>query len=565
MTELATARLLQFARKLQHASSFTELLVAAREEASATLGYEHVWLMVADDEDAEELKLIDIAGDQREVVWQVAPTLKVKGDRFLETLMSSDEPVIIPDARSDPRTNKEIVERLQNRTLINIPLRLVDKPFGIFGLGTFGDEGCRDVNDSEVSYLVGMASQLSVAASRIRFLEERANALNERQELERRILQIQKLESLGMLAGGIAHDFNNLLTVITASASLAGENSPDAQSQQELRAILAATKRASDLTRQLLAMSREQELTLRPLDMNGQLGQLVELARRVIPENISIDLIPGRALPLVEGDASQIDQVFMNLFLNARDAMPSGGRLTIETEQVVVNSHYTQTHPWAKPGRYVLATVTDTGMGMPREVADRVFEPFFTTKAQRAGTGLGLAVAYGIVRQHGGMLHCYSEVGVGTSFKVYLPALTRLASAVGTKLQSPPERGSERILVAEDDEQVRGVITRILERAGYAVTVVEDGDAAWRAVNNEAFDLLILDMVMPGMQSREVIERVQALRPSLRVLLTSGYSSGSNISALAQRTGLELLRKPFDPDQVLLAVRQALDVRVERE
>jgi two-component system, cell cycle sensor histidine kinase and response regulator CckA len=286
---------------------------------------------------------------------------------------------------------------------------------------------------------------------------------------------------------------------------------------------------------------------------------LVQLARRILPENIRLDLIEAARLPLVEGDASQLDQVFMNLFINARDAMPDGGRLTVETEQVLVNGAYTESHPWAKAGRYVLVTVTDTGVGMSREVLERVFEPFFTTKAARSGTGLGLAVAYGIVRQHRGMLHCYSELGVGTTFKIYLPAGSRLAAAVGTKLQNAVRHGTERLLVAEDDELVRGVLLRILNGAGYQVTGVDSGDAACRAAAKGEFDLVILDMVMPGMPCREVIHRLRALRSELPILLSSGYAAGDNVATLVKEEGLELLSKPYDPDQVLRAVRAVLD------
>ncbi|MFZ5889670.1 MAG: ATP-binding protein [Myxococcota bacterium] len=559
MVDLTASRLLQFARRLQHASTFTHLLNCAADEAQEALGFKHVWFMVADDEDANELRLIQVAGDRSEVVWEVAPTLKVKGDRFLEAILAADEPVVILDARTDPRTDKAIVEKLQNRTLINIPLRLLEKPLGVFGLGTFGDEGCRQVSDAQLSHMVGMASQISVAASRIRYLENQARALKERRDLERRIHQIQKLESLGMLAGGIAHDFNNLLTVIMASAALAEQCTLDPAGLAEIKAVLGAAKRASDLTRQLLAMSREQELLLKPIDLNAQLSQLLELARRILPENIGIDIIQAHGLPLIEGDSSQIDQVFMNLFVNARDAMQDGGRLTIETEQVVVNGRYTEAHPWARAGRYVLVTVTDTGSGMPREVLDRVFEPFFTTKGNRKGTGLGLAVAYGIVRQHRGMLHCYSEVGVGTTFKVYLPAVERLATEVGSKLQPMPVLGEEHILVAEDDELVRGVAVRILERAGYRVVAVEDGEAACRAISRDKFDLILLDVVMPGMPCRDVIERIFTFAPRARILLSSGYTAGANVAALTELTGFELLRKPYDPDQMLLAVRRTLD------
>jgi GAF domain-containing protein len=285
MSEPNLNRLLAFARRLQHAASFPELLETARDEVRDATGYEHVWLMVSDrdDEDVAELRLIEISGERRELVWDVAPVLPVKGDPFLEELLASDAPVVIPDARTDPRTNKAMVEALQNRTLINVPLYLLDKPFGLFGVGTFGDEGCRPPGDATLSYLVGMSSQIAVAASRLRYLEGRARAEKERLELERRMARVQQLESLGTLAGGVAHDFNNLLTVIIASAAIAEREVSDPGPLGEIRSVLGAATRASELTRQLLAMSRSQELTLRALDLNAQLAQLLDLARRVLP------------------------------------------------------------------------------------------------------------------------------------------------------------------------------------------------------------------------------------------------------------------------------------------
>jgi len=384
-------------------------------------------------------------------------------------------------------------------------------------------------------------------------------AEKEKQDLERRLIQIQRLESLGMLAGGIAHDFNNLLTVIIASAALANQQATEPSLVADLEAILGAAKRGKELTQQLLAMSRAQPLNLVTLDLNSLLRKLLELARRILPETIAIDFIEAVGLPYTEGDSSQIDKVFMNLFVNARDAMQDGGRLTIETEQVVINGKYTETHPWAKPGRYILTTVTDTGTGIPREVMERIFEPFFTTKGSRAGTGLGLATVYGIVRQHRGMVQCYSEVGVGTSFKIYLPVVEKLASAVGTKLQRTVPTGHERLLLAEDDDQVRAVAVKILEKAGYLVTAVENGDAACRVLAEAPFDLLILDVVMPGMPCREVIARARVLRPDIPILLSSGYTATGNVGLLREEVGLKLLRKPYDPDRMLHTVRAALD------
>jgi signal transduction histidine kinase/ActR/RegA family two-component response regulator len=555
---ISLERLLAFARALQPITSMGELLDVALEEVRDTTGYGHAWLMVKDDEQDATLRLLEVSGARRADIWERAPVIPIKGDPFIEQLLQSRAPMVIEDARQDPRTNKAIVERLQNRTLINIPLLLLDVPFGVFGIGTFGEEGCRAPTTDQLNYLSGMVSQISVAASRIRWQESKARSASEKLQLERRLAQVQKLESLGLLAGGIAHDFNNLLTVIIASARMAQDLIDSADARAEVSEVLEAAERARTLTKQLLAMSRSQGLQLEPLELNELLRRLLQMMRRVLPETVSVDLIQGRSLPLVEGDPAQLEQVFMNLLINARDAMASGGRVTIETEQVLVNGHYTETHPWAKPGRYVLITVTDTGTGMAKEVLDRIFEPFFTTKGTRAGTGLGLAVSYGIVRQHEGMLHCYSELKVGTSFKVYLPVAQRLASAVGSKIRPAVLPGTGYILLAEDDDGVRAVATRILERGGYRVKSVASGNAACVAAASETFDLVLLDVVMPGLSCRETVQRIRELRPETLILLSSGYTAGEAVTQLMEQTGLGLLRKPYDPDQMLLTVGAAL-------
>jgi signal transduction histidine kinase len=553
--------LLAFARKLLPAATFADLLGVAREEARAATGYDHAWFMVADEENPHELKLIEYSGVKHALVWEIVPVLKVTGDRFLEEIVRSDVPIVIVDARTDPRTNKEMVEALQNRTLINIPLRLLDKPLGVFGLGTFGDEGCRAPTPEQLDYLVGMASHISVAAGRIRFIEAKLRAEKDRQDMERRLAQVQKLESLGLLAGGIAHDFNNLLTVILSGANLVLDAATDSVMREDVAAVIAAGERARQLTRQLLAMSRDQDLRLQPTDVNVALTALLTLVRRLLPENVEIDFIAGTELPLVEADQSQLDQVFMNLCINARDAMPDGGRITIETEQVVINGAFAQTHPWAKRGRYVLITLTDTGIGMSRAVVERIFEPFFTTKDEHVGTGLGLAVSYGIVRQHGGILQCYSEPGVGTTFKVYLSATERLASQVGMKLAArvPHACANERILVAEDDAAVRDIAVRILSRGNYEVVAAASGAAACELALHQEFDLVLLDVVMPGMPCREVVERLRQLRPGLPILLASGYAAGESLAELSRDTDVEFLRKPYDPDGLLRTIRRLLD------
>lgn len=559
-----STRLLAFARNLQRSTHFGDLLDVVAAEVKEALQYNHAWLFVSDEEPVQTLRLLAVTGKSSSDIWTHAPVLTLKGDVMLEEILAGDVPVVVEDARNDPRTDKRIVAQLGNRSIINVPLRLLDKPFGALGLGTFGDEGCRLPTADQLDYVIGMAGQISVAASRIIYLQGKARTEREKQDLERRLMQVQRLESLGMLAGGIAHDFNNLLTVILSGAGLA-KFSLGSEVDEDLNAVISAAERGRDLTRQLLAMSHGQDLSLKPLEVNGRLSAMIELLRRVFPASIQIDLIQGAQLPLIQGDESQLDQVFMNLCVNARDAMTSGGLLTIETQQVVVNGNYTRTHPWAKSGRYVLVTVTDTGIGMPPEIAERVFEPFFTTKSDRAGTGLGLAVVYGIVRQHAGMIQCYSEPGVGTTFKVYLPVLARSADQVGTAILGAVPSGGENVLVAEDDPAVRQVAIRILQSGGYNVTATDSGAAACAAADRDPFDIVLLDVVMPGMACQETIARLRTLRPNIRFLLASGYTAETNVVSLLREEVHEFLRKPYDPDGLLRAVRRVLDGRsVER-
>ena len=425
---LGGSRLLVFARRLQGAVDFAGLTAFVAEEVRDALGYDNAWLSVFTDDRLREARVLTVTGPAEQDVWKHATVIPVDGDWMMEQIAKGDRVVVIEDALTDPRVNHAIVDQLRNRTIINVPLRFIDRPLGAMGLGTFGDEGSRPPSEAELEYLIAMAAHVSVAAARIRFTEERAQAAADRLDIERRLAHRQRLESLGLLAGGVAHDFNNLLLVMRSTATLfEAEPGLSEQGRAAVAMLFDAVERARDLTRQLLALGRRQELRLAPLDLNARSRKLATLLRRVLPTSIAIDVIEGPHLPLVSADETQIDQILLNLCLNARDAMPRGGRLTIETEPVVVDGEYVEAHPWSRPGRYVLLTVTDTGTGIAPELLDRVFEPFFTTKSEGQGSGLGLAIVYGVVRQHEGMVHCLSEPGVGTTFKVYLPSLEREA------------------------------------------------------------------------------------------------------------------------------------------
>lgn len=376
---------------------------------------------------------------------------------------------------------------------------------------------------------------------------------------ESQLRHAQKMEAVGQLAGGIAHDFNNLLLAILANTELARTGDPTpAEVDEHLGEIEGSARRAADLTKQLLAFSRRQSLHPVPVDLNRLIGGLMKMLRRLLPENISIDSIPGHDLSSVSADAGQLEQVIVNLCVNARDAMVRGGRLTIETENILVSARYCELHPWAKPGRYVLLSVTDTGVGMVASVRERAFEPFFTTKGHQ-GTGLGLATVYGIVQQHGGMVHLYSEPGVGTTFKIYLPADARLVSDVGDEREPLPPRGVETILVAEDAEPVRRAVVSTLQRAGYRTIAVSTGVEAVQLLreSSEPVHLALLDLIMPDLGGTETWAQLQQLRPNLRVLFASGYADERSRERLP--AGTELLEKPFRMEELLRRIRSKLD------
>jgi signal transduction histidine kinase/CheY-like chemotaxis protein len=546
--------LLAFARELQRAATFVEVLDVARAEVRDAIGFDHAWLCVADDEDAREVRMLGYSGSRQDLVWEVAPRIPVAGDPMMEEIFAAEGPVIVEDARTDPRTNKDIVAALGNRTIVNVPLRMLERPLGAFGCGTFGDEGVRIPSTEQIEYLVSMCSQIAVAAARIRFAEHRRAAEREKRELETRLFRAQKLESLGLLAGGIAHDFANLLTVILTSSSLASARSQDPLVTEELTAITGAAERGALLTRQLLAISRTHPIALQAVDLGERLRSLASLLHRILPERIALELSDDGEPPLAQGDPSQLDQVLMNLCINARDAMPGGGVLRIRTEVVPADP---AAPAGDNPGPWVAISVTDSGSGMPPHVVERVFEPFFTTKPDRVGTGLGLAVVFSIVRQHNGSVTCTSTPGEGTTFRVLLP-LARDRDLFVPLPAFSPRQGTGRILIADDDVDIRETVGRILDSAGYSTLTVADGNEACAAVRTEPFDLAFLDVIMPGPTCHELVKRLRAIRPQLRVLLSSGYAAEADVLRLAQEECSGLLVKPFAFAELMRAVRDAM-------
>jgi PAS domain S-box-containing protein len=390
--------------------------------------------------------------------------------------------------------------------------------------------------------------------------------VSERRVLEQQLRQSQKMEAVGRLAGGIAHDFNNLLMVISGYSEFLLERlGPEPALRSPAQEIASAAERASSLTRQLLAFSRKQMLVPRILDLNGIVTENLKMLTRMIGEDIDLVMVPHADLGAVRADAGQIEQVIMNLAVNARDAMPSGGKLTIETSNVTMDEEYARFHAPLHPGDYVMLAISDTGAGMDAETQSHIFEPFFTTKGPK-GTGLGLSTVYGIVKQSGGFIWVYSELGKGTTFKVYLPRVPypgeRLAPPVTAVVEThKPEPGTETILLVEDEANLRYLARQFLEKQGYRVIEAADGAVAMQIVvaHEGVIHLLLTDVIMPGMNGRELAQRVSEIRPNVKVLYMSGYTENVIGHNGTLDAGVRLLQKPFNLRDLKDKVREVLD------
>ena len=414
----------------------------------------------------------------------------------------------------------------------------------------------------------GTVVSVDVSGSLVRMGEESRilailRDVTERQRLEALLLQSQKMESVGRLAGGVAHDFNNLLGVITGYGDLLlreiGEGHPSHKRVVEIRK---AADRAAALTRQLLAFSRKQVLHLRVLDLNGVVSGIETMLRRLIGEHIELITVRQPGLGRVKADPGQVEQVIANLVVNARDAMPNGGKLIIETGNVELDDLYAAARPDARPGPHVMLAVSDTGHGMDAETLSHMFEPFFTTKGLGQGTGLGLSTVYGIVRQVGGQVMVYSEPGRGTSFKIYLPRLEQETDdAPAPALPGPAPKGSETVLLVEDEHALRVLIHEVLRGAGYRILQGATPEEALAVAAGHAgsIDLVLTDVILPSMSGRQMADALRVLRPETRALFMSGYTDDAISHHGILESGTHFMEKPFTSDALLRKVREVLD------
>ena len=433
-------------------------------------------------------------------------------------------------------------------------------PF-IFVSGTIGEErAIESLKGGATDYVV--KGRLGGLVTKVRRALREMSDREHKRKLEQELRQAQKMEAIGRLAGGVAHDFNNLLTVISGYARLAlGRGAGDDPVAEDLREVIRAAEGAASLTRQLLTFSRRQVVAPVVLNLNQRVVEMTKMLHRIIGEDVELVTRLDPALAHVRADPGQVEQVIMNLAVNSRDAMPGGGRLTIETANVTLDEEAARAHPEAPTGSHIVLAVSDTGTGMTPETKAHLFEPFFTTKEQGKGTGLGLSTVYGIVRQSGGSVEVESELGKGTTFRIRFPKVDeRVDAGKGTRVYTRPPMGSETVLLVEDSDSLRRLVLHVLQKQGYTVLPTSDGEEGLKVGEEHAgpIHLLVTDVVMPRMSGTELATRLMKSRADLRVLYMSGY---------IERTGLELgsedgkcsfISKPFTPDELARKVREVL-------
>jgi two-component system cell cycle sensor histidine kinase/response regulator CckA len=429
------------------------------------------------------------------------------------------------------------------------------------------EEAIRHAHDELEERVQARTAELSSTNEELqREIRDRKQAEEQKKKLETQLLHAQKMEAIGTLAGGIAHDFNNLLQAISGYTQLLlmRKNSGDPD-YGKLEVIQASTLKASELTKQLLIFSRKVESKLKPMDLNHEVMQVCKILQRTIPRMITIDLKLLESLKVINADSGQLEQILMNLGVNARDAMADGGSLTFQTENVHLDRGYTTSMLGATSGEYVLLTVTDTGHGMDKETLQHIFEPFYTTKEAGKGTGLGLAIVYGIVQNHKGYIEVDSRPGVGTTFRIYFPVLYAAGTekAVEANIQKEPPRGRERILIVDDEKTVLDIGRDLLNQYGYETILADGGEKAIEIYRKEKdrIDLVILDLIMPGMGGQKCFQELLSINPNIKIIISTGASAEEQVRQAFHSHPVGFISKPYQLRDMLEKVREVLDAK----
>jgi len=548
--------LLEVSRQLSKIQPVESLLATISEACGRLLDSESVGFRRVE---GEELVLAGSWGDAKEVL--ITSRLKF-GESLAGRVAVGGEPLLVADLANDRRVtaaHRESCSRRGYRAMLAVPVKVGERVVGVLTILSRRPEGfCAE----DLIIATAFAAQAAVALENSRLYHETQRAYEELAQSQDQLAQAGKMEAIGHLAGGVAHDFNNLLMVIMGRTELLLNDLDATDPKRSSAKVIEQTAlRAADLTRQLLAFSRKQVLNPVVLDLNAVVSKMGEMLRRLIGEDIALVTVLGSALGHAKADPGQIEQIIMNLAVNARDAMPEGGRLTLETANVDLDAGYARKHVGARPGPHVMLALSDTGIGMDAQTQARIFEPFFTTKGPRKGTGLGLAMVYGIVKQSGGNIWVYSEPGKGASFKIYLPRIEEPIddSHAGSSLPAPVH-GVETVLLVEDEDTVRDLTRDILEAHGYTVLEARHGAEALRISEQHsgAIDLMLTDVVMPEMGGREVAERLAVRRPETKVLYMSGYTDSAVVHHGVLDASTAFLQKPFSATVLVRKLREIL-------
>lgn len=536
--------LLQLSRSLHGVQSIEELMQRVRASVVANTRYTKAYVHLIHP-DGKTFEIVGYVMPNMDLVRQRMKTIDVSGDKLIQMAERAKEPIVVDDLRLHPLADQKQVEFFGNRTSICIPLYDADAKIGPLIIPTYADEGVKPPTADELEFLIQMGSLVAVVIGRLR-------AETAQREAEGRAAKIERMQSLGRMAGEVAHDFNNLLVSILTNVDLAVEELGAHPSRELLEDVREAAVRASKLTRQLLAFSRGQVLNKRSVAIDEMVASLKRLLDPMMPKHVRLAVKVHPLLGEVLVDADQLERAVMNLVVNARDAIgDKQGTVTVEAERVDVVDESIAAQGALAAGSYLLLSVSDDGPGMNEQTRARIFEPFFTTKSVERGTGLGLSVVDGVVRQHGGSVHVYSEPGQGTTFKLFIPI-----GEVPEQVELPRPRartGDEMILVVDDDAHVRKTVERVLRRAGFAVLVASSGEGGLEALRQEKVDLLLTDIVLPGIDGVELGRQAQALRPDLRVRFMTGYARG-RVGSLATPH----LSKPFAAADLVRLIEQAL-------